>query len=198
MAGHVELRHHADAAIMRVRDEVANLILGIKHAIGPRLRQLGKSLAFDAESLVIRKMPVEDIHLHRSHSVDVALEHVDGNEMAAHIDQQAAPREARLVIDGDGGRGKSGGSDLHELKKSLQPAQDAQRGRRRELRAGIGDGQFVRFILIELLYGLAAMVGVNLQSRRGARLGGTEFRFAGRVGLRTSGPRRPTKRRGHQ
>ena len=57
-----------------------------------------------------------------------------------------------------------------ELKKCLQAAQDAQRGRRRELRAGIGDGQFVGFVLAEFLHGLAAVVGMDLQRRRGARL----------------------------
>ena len=171
VAGHIELRHHADAAIMRVGNEVANLSLRIKHAIGSRLGELGKLLALDAESLVIGKMPVQHVHFYRSHAVNVALKHVERDEVAADVDQQAAPGKARLVLDGDRGGRESSGSDLHELKKRLQPAHGAQRGRRRELRSGIGNGQFVRFILPKFLHGFAAVVRMDLQRRGCARFG---------------------------
>jgi len=42
-----------------------------------------------------------------------------------YIDERAAPGEARLIFDDDGGRGESGGGDLHELNKCREAAQDA-------------------------------------------------------------------------
>ncbi len=120
---------------MRVGNEVANFFLRVKHPLRSRLRQLGKLLALRAETLVIGKMPVQHVHLHRCHTVDVALQHVDGNEVPAHIDQQAPPRKARLIFDGDRRRGKSRGSNLHQLQKCLQAAQNAERRRRREFRS---------------------------------------------------------------
>ncbi len=62
VAGNVELRHHADAAIVRVGDEFANLVLRIKHSVGTRARQLGKHFALDAKSLVVGEMPVQHVH----------------------------------------------------------------------------------------------------------------------------------------
>src|ERR1019366_3729136 len=85
VAGDVELGHHADAAIMRVCNEVANLVLRVKHPVGAHSRKLGKDLALDTETLVVGKMPVQDIHLHCSHAVEVALEHVDWDEVAAGV-----------------------------------------------------------------------------------------------------------------
>ena len=133
--------------------------------------ELGKFLALDAESLVVGKMPVQDVHLHRGHAVEVALEHVDRNEVAADVDQQCRAREARLIFDGDGGHGKSSGRDLHELKKSLQTAQHAQRVGAVSFAPESADGQFVGFVLAEFLHGFAAVVGMDLQRRRGAGLG---------------------------
>ena len=60
---------------------------------------------------------------------------------------------------------------MHELQKCLQAAQHAERRRRRQLRARIGDGQFVGFILAEFLHGLAAVVRMNLERWGGAGLG---------------------------
>src|SRR6266567_797588 len=156
---------------MRVGDEIANLGLGVEHAVRSHSSELGKLLALDAEALVIGEMPVQDVHFDGGHAVEIALEHIDGNEVAADIDEQAAPGKAGLIFDGDSGSSKSGWRDLYELKKCLQSAQDAKRRRRGELSAGIGDGQFVGFVFTELLHGLAAVVGVDLQRWRGARHG---------------------------
>ena len=64
-------------------------------------------------------MPVQDIHLHRSHSVEVTLEHFDGDEMAADVNQQATPGKARLVLDGDRRYRKTRGSRLDQLQECL-------------------------------------------------------------------------------
>ena len=131
VAGNVELGDHADAAIVRVGDQVANLGLRVEHAVGAHAGELGKHFALDAESLIVGQMPVQHVHLHGGHAVEIALEHVDGNEVAADVDQRAAPGEAGLIFDGDGGDGESGGRDLHELKKCLQAVKRAERGRAR-------------------------------------------------------------------
>ena len=110
---------------MCVGDEVANLVLRVKHPVGAHSREFGKDLALDAEALIVGQVPVQHVHLYRGHAVEVALEHVDWDEVAADVDERAAPREAWLVFDGDGGRGEFGGSDLHELKKCREAAQDA-------------------------------------------------------------------------
>ncbi len=104
--------------------------------------------------------------------------------MAADVDERAPPGKARLIFDGDGGGGESGGRDGDELKKSLQAADCAERGWRREGRAGVADGEFVGFIFAESLYCRAGVVRVDLQ--RGHRAGlGAEWNsgLAGKLGL---------------
>ena len=139
--GSVELGNNADAAIVRVGDELANFFLRVKPPLGAHPGELGKLLALGAESLIIGKMRVQDVQFYRGHAIEIALEHVDGNEVAAHVDQRAAPGETRLVFDGDGGHGESVGSDLHELQKSLQAADEAEGRRRIQLRGRVGDGE---------------------------------------------------------
>ena len=73
-------------------------------------------------------------------------------------------------------------NNLHELKKCLQTAQDAERCRGRELRARVGDSQFVGFVFAEFLDSLATFVGMNLQcGGRHQPWDGMEFRFAARA-----------------
>ena len=98
VSGNVELGDHADAAIVRVGDEVANFVLRIEHAVGAHARELGKYFALDAESLVIGKMPVQDVQFHCGHRVEVALEHVDGNEVAADVDERCRARESAVNL----------------------------------------------------------------------------------------------------
>ena len=51
----------------------------------------------------------------------------NGHEVAAGIDHQAAPGEARLVVDGDRRGGEALRGDAHELQEGLQAVQDAER-----------------------------------------------------------------------
>ena len=94
VAGNVELGHHADAAIVRVGDELANFFLRVEHAVGTGAGQLGKYFALDAEALVVGKMPVQHVHLHRGHAIEIALEHIDGNEVAARHRSACRARES--------------------------------------------------------------------------------------------------------
>ena len=84
--------------------------------------ELWEFLAFEAEALIVGQMEVEDVHLDGFHAVEIALEYVGGNEVAADVNEQAAPGEARLVLDGKGGSGEAVGSDFDELQESLQSA----------------------------------------------------------------------------
>ena len=127
--------------------------------------KLWKFSAFDAETLVFRKMPVEDIHLDGFHAVEVALEDVERNEMAADVDHESAPCETRLVLNGDGRSGETVRRYFDELEKCLQSAEHAERICGVELCAGRSDFERVGFVLAEFLNFFAGVVGVNHQRR---------------------------------
>src|SRR5579872_4141853 len=71
--GHVELWNYANSAVPRVSDQVAYFILRVKQAIRAKLLQLGKFLALDAKALIVRKMPMKYVELHRRHAVEIAF-----------------------------------------------------------------------------------------------------------------------------
>src|SRR5205823_123079 len=64
VAGNIKFRDYADAAIPRISNHVADFFLRVIPPVGAQLLQLGKSLAFDAEALIVREVPVKNIHLH--------------------------------------------------------------------------------------------------------------------------------------
>src|SRR5580704_7614410 len=116
-------------------------------------------------------MPVQHIHLHGGQAVDITLQNIDRDEVAAHVDQRATPCEARLIFDRHNGHGKSSGSDLDELQKSLQSMEYAERSCSVKLRSGIGDGQLVGLVFAQLLHSLASSISVNFERRRSTGLG---------------------------
>src|SRR5579864_2773490 len=133
---HIEFRNYANAAVTRVVDHVADLVLGVVQAVRTQFVQLGKALAFDTEALIVGKVPVKNVQLDRGHSVEIALDHVEWHEMAAGVDHQTAPRKARLVLNRDCGNGEALRRDLDELQESLQPAHDAEGRGRAQFSAG--------------------------------------------------------------
>ena len=120
VAGHVELGDYANAAIAGIGNQVANFILGVIEAVGALLLQFRKFVAFDAEPLIVGKVPVEDVDLYGFHSVQITFQHRQRNEMARDIDHQATPRETRLILDANGRRRKSIRGDRDELQEGLQ------------------------------------------------------------------------------
>ena len=50
---HVEFRDHANAALARIRDHVADLVLRVVEAIRAHFMQLGEFLALNAEALIL-------------------------------------------------------------------------------------------------------------------------------------------------
>ena len=91
--------------------------------------QLGELLAFDAKSLVVGQVPMQDIQLQSGHAVEIALHHIKWDEVPANINEQSAPCKARLVMDGQDRYGKSGRARFHQLQKCLKAVQYAQRSR---------------------------------------------------------------------
>src|SRR4029077_13434006 len=108
MSRHIEFRNYTDDAVARIPDQIADLILGVIQPVRSKSMELGKFLTLNAKALVIRQMPVKYIELHRCHSVQIALEHIEGNKVAAYIDHQSPPRKTWFVLDGDPRHGKAG------------------------------------------------------------------------------------------
>ena len=165
VAGHIKFRNDANSAIARVRNQLANFVLRVIRSARPHAMQLRQFLGLGAKSLIVRDMPVKDVHLHRFHSVQVPLEHFHGRKVPARIDQQAAPAKSRLVLDAHCWCGKSIRRHIHELQKSLQAAQNAERIRRIQFCARGRYLQRVGIVLTRLLNFLAGVVRMHNQRR---------------------------------
>jgi len=84
--------------------------------------------------------------------------------VAADVDHQSTPTEARLVLDRNCWHGEAIGGNRHQLEECLKPVHDAQRRRRTELRARVADFEVVGFIFAKLLHSLACMLAANDKS----------------------------------
>src|SRR5712691_11107362 len=167
MARHLKLRDNTDAAIMGVGHELANLSLCVILPVGPCFLQPGKTLALDAETLVVIQVPVQDIHLHRCHSIEVALEHVQRNEVTADINEQTTPGKPGPILNRHDGNSKSVCGGFHKLKEGLKAMEDTQRIGCCELRTRLADCQLIGFILTEFLHSLSTLSSMDQQSRTG-------------------------------
>ena len=132
---HVKLGHHADAPIGGVSHELPRFFLGVVEPVGAHFLQLGEFLALDAESLVVGQMPVKYVYFHRGHPVQVALEDLHRNKVAADVDHQPAPGKPRLVLDRDRRHHEAGRNVFDQLQERLEPVQNAQGIRRPQRRA---------------------------------------------------------------
>src|SRR5437588_9683941 len=102
MARGVEFWKNANTTVVCVGNQLANLFLRVVQTIRAHLVQPGKALALDSKALVVGEMKVENIHLYRRHSINVALEHVEWDEVASNVDEQAAPGKPRPIRYRDG------------------------------------------------------------------------------------------------
>ncbi len=130
MAGHVKLGNHPDAACPRIGDHFAQLILGVVFALGCDLGQLGKFLAFGAESLIVAEMPVKDIEFRGGHAIERSFHRAHRLKMAAHIEHEAAPAKTRHIVDGHGGQHASTVLHGRQLQKGLKSVHRSQVGGR--------------------------------------------------------------------
>src|SRR5215469_196637 len=106
-------------------------------------------------------MQVQDVQLNGRHGINIPLDDVERDEMAADVDHQAAPGETRLVFDVDGGRHKTVRRRLHELKEGLEPVKYAERvwGGKRRARGRNIEG--IAFVFSQFLDRLACAVRAN-------------------------------------
>ena len=167
MAGNVELRHHADAAVARVGHDVADLVLRVVEAVGALLVQLGEALALHAEALVVGEVPVEDVELHGGHGVEIALHHFERHPVARGIHHQAAPGKARLVFDVNGGDFEAIRAERDQLREGLEAVQRAGAGGRLERGALGGDVERVGFVFAERGIVVAGRRAFHAQLGRG-------------------------------
>src|SRR5262249_54993088 len=93
-----------------VSNKVANLGLRVIQSVRTHPLQLGKFLALHSKSLIIRPMDMENVHLHSSHAIQVALEHLHWNVVTANVDQQPTPGKPRLILNCDHRQGESVGA----------------------------------------------------------------------------------------
>ncbi len=82
MSRHVEFRHHSNAAITSVSDYVTRFRLRVEEAVRTVLLQARKLFAFHTETLVVGKVPMEDVQLYGSHAVQGSLHMIGGNKVA--------------------------------------------------------------------------------------------------------------------
>ena len=136
VAGEVDLGHDGDEPLGGVVDDLAVVGLRVEAALGPvdgvaatDLGQLGPRVDRDAPALVVGEVQVEVVELEQRQVVEVALDVVDGEEVAGHVEHGAAVGEARLVADGDGRHGAIGAgvSERHELAQALHGRVGARR-----------------------------------------------------------------------
>src|SRR5712692_5516482 len=117
--------------------------------------------ALHAKSLILRKVPVKNVHLHGFHPIDIPADDIEWNEMAGGIDHEAAPRKTRLVLNLKRGCGKTAGGDIHQLEKGLETVHCPERRWGRKFRALSGHFQNVALVLADLLDFLAGVPGLN-------------------------------------
>src|SRR5688572_13355293 len=96
--GNIKLRHHANAALACVSDDVFYLFLCVVIAVGSELMQFRILLAFNTKALVLCQVPVKDVHLHSCEAIEITFEHFNRLEVTSDVDQQPAPRKAWLVL----------------------------------------------------------------------------------------------------
>ena len=164
VAGQVHLRDDGDVALRGVGHDLAHLVLGIETAVadavarvevladagaaapGAHLGELRILLDLHAPALVLGEVPVEPVQLVGGGDVDVALGLLDGPEVAAGIQVDAAVVEARGVQDGDAGEEPGGLGFLaavnlrgKHLLERLDGVEEAAEGRRFHVHAVLLD-----------------------------------------------------------
>ena len=87
-------------------------------ADGPRACQFRVSFDLDAPSLVVRQVPVEDVHLVQRQQVERALHLFDREEMARHVEHQSPVGQGGAVVDRRGGQFH--GTDLRRARRLLR------------------------------------------------------------------------------
>ena len=164
VARQVELGNDANSAVTRIRNQAADFILGIVEAVGAQFVEPWKRFAFHAKALVVRQVPVEDVHFDRFHAVEISTDHIERNEMPDRIDHESAPRKARPILNCQGWDGKSFRRYIDQLEKRLKSMQRSERRRRSQPGAGWSDFENIRFVFSDFLDFFAGVIGLEYAS----------------------------------
>src|ERR1700680_980830 len=81
----VELGHDADAAVARIGNNVAGLLLSIEESVGAQPREFRERSTLDAKTLVFTEMPVEYVKLNGGHPVETASDNFDRHEVGSRV-----------------------------------------------------------------------------------------------------------------
>ena len=163
VSGHFDLGNHFDMTLGGVAHDFADVVLRVEAAVrlavvhafpvfvvasdegfaafGADLRQPGIFPDLDAPSLVVGQMPVEFIDLVQGEDVDVGLDVLHREEVAAYVEHGSAVGEHGFVAD-DAGRDLS---VADQLLKAPEPVQYRLRGRCRDCDASFRDFQQILF-----------------------------------------------------
>ena len=126
----VNFGHHYNAALMGVGHYFSYLLPGVEAVVAvPARIQYGILATVGAQPcqgvvafylnpppLVVREMPMEAVELVDGHDIQVLLDFIHREEMAGHIQVQAAPDEPGGIFDGQAGHGPVGrdsGGTIH-------------------------------------------------------------------------------------
>ena len=128
VARHLDFRDDGHEPFLRVGDDVADLVLGVKAAVAPSVavellapvtdvrlvpvcRDLGKArvrIDLDPPALVLRQVPVKAVDLVSGEHVDVVLHEVRPKEVTGNIQVHATVGETWRVFDPHSGDLDSG------------------------------------------------------------------------------------------
>jgi hypothetical protein len=144
---HIKLRDHANAAIPGVRNHLPDLILRVVMAVRTEFLQLRESFALRTESLILRQVPVQHVHLNCSHRVQIAQNHWKRYPVPRDIDHQPTPRKSRPVLDMHRGSLKPVRPRSNQLQKGLEPMQRTSARPSFQNRSGRRYIQRVRLVL---------------------------------------------------
>jgi hypothetical protein len=87
VGGHVELGNDPNSPITGVFHHIPNLIVSVEFSIRTLLVQFWEGPAFHTETLILRKMPMQDIHLDGGHAIQIPLDDLDWQPVAADIQE---------------------------------------------------------------------------------------------------------------
>ncbi len=156
VAGNIDFRHYANAAVGRVLNELGELAPGVV-ALTRELRIL---LAGKPERLVVREVQVQNVQLHLGHGVEGAQQRVHAEMVPGHVQEQAAPRKPRRIVHGDCAEAPR---RRRQLKQGLQPMQDPPLGLGHQPRSRIGDRKLVGLRLTQLRVIRTQILTVDLE-----------------------------------
>ena len=139
VAGHLDLRHHRDAARGGERDEFPDVVL----RIAQRVRQLRVLPDIEPPALIVDEVPVEAVQLVPRQRVEERADFLLGEEVRGAVQQHPPPGESGLVPDVQAGQLRGVRVQRQQLRKALQAVEEPRGVRCRDLDTARADGHFI-------------------------------------------------------